>query len=50
MKRAEKEQIFCDMQELGLAALSHVNRMDDTDKWDELYLWHMQLKFYSRLK
>ena len=36
MKRDEKEQIFCDMQELGLAALSHVNRMDDTDKWDEL--------------
>ena len=36
MKRAKRKQIFFDMQELGLAALSHVNRMDDSDKWDEL--------------
>lgn len=36
MKREEKTRIFSDMQELGLAALSHVNRMDNSEKWDEL--------------
>lgn len=36
MKNKDKKRIFSDMQELGLAALSHVNRMDDSEKWDEL--------------
>lgn len=36
MKKTEKDKIFHDMQDLGLSALSHVNRMDDTVKWDEL--------------
>ena len=36
MNRNDKIQISHDMRELGLAALSHVNRMDIADKWDEL--------------
>lgn len=36
MKKKEKKKIFNDMLELGLAALSHINRMDNSEKWDEL--------------
>lgn len=36
MKIEDKEKIPYDMRELGLAALSHANRMDTANKWDEL--------------
>jgi hypothetical protein len=36
MKKEEKKHIFKNMQKLGLSALAHANRMDPSEKWDEL--------------